>query len=84
MNIVLRNESQIVSIPKRLQDVIKEIWRLQYDFANKKEEYEDVLKSFRLQAGYDFLSIRAQVDSSQVNKAIWWKPYTEKDVEEQR
>ena len=69
---VLRQEKKVVAITKRLQEVVQDIWVLQYRFAHDRLKKHLVVKHPRFHAGYDFLAIRSQVEQDAVSAAIYW------------
>ena len=63
----------VVAITKKLQEIIEDIWSLQYHMqARTKMKIEDIRHHPRVRAAYDFLSIRAQVDESLANTTLKW------------
>lgn len=77
---VLSGQNQRVAIPRRFHMSIKEIWQLQDRLSKRapKRSFR-LLKHPRFRAGYDFLLLRADVDSSLRELADWWTHFQEGD-----
>lgn len=76
---VMPEQQRSISIPKRFQGVMKDIWILQEKLARR--EGKKAFKTFehpKFRAGYDFLLLRAQVetDNTQLAElAKWWTDF---------
>lgn len=78
LNEVLPEQQRSISIPKRFQSVIKDIWVLQ-DKLNRREG-KRAFKTFehpKFRAGYDFLLLRAEIEKSEdlTELAQWWTDF---------
>lgn len=68
-----KEQGVVVAITKKLQEIIEDIWSLQYHMqARTKMKIDDIRHHARARAAYDFLSIRAQVDESLANTTLKW------------
>lgn len=88
---IMSEQQQSISIPKRFQAVMKDIWILQ-DKLNKREG-KRAYKTFehvKFRAGYDFLLLRAQIETPHHGNelddlAAWWTDFqrTSPDTQQQ-
>lgn len=68
-----KEQGVVVAVTKKLQEIIEEIWTLQYHMqARTKMKIEGIRQHPRARAAYDFLSIRAQVNESLANTTLKW------------
>ncbi len=76
MDRVLASQAQRMSIPRRLEATIKEIWTLQPRFEQRagSRPYR-LLEHERFRAAYDFLDLRAQSGEVDAELALWWKRF---------
>lgn len=77
---VLRDQSQYVSIPRRLGYVVKDIWSLQGRLEYRS--FRNVMAALshkRFRAAYDFLLLRAEVGEVSKQLAQWWTEIQEVD-----
>ena len=75
---VMPEQQRSISIPKRFQGVMKDIWILQEKLARR--EGKRAFKSFehpKFRAGYDFLLLRAEIENTPelVELAKWWTDF---------
>ncbi|VAW73307.1 Poly(A) polymerase [hydrothermal vent metagenome] len=71
--IVTRNQVQHISIPKRFSHPMKEIWKLQPRFSNRRpKSVPRLIAHPRFRAAYDFLLLRAGVGEAEEELADWW------------
>ena len=83
-NKVVREQVDILGIPKRLTHTMKEIWDLQYRLPRRFGKHAlRLLEHKRFRAGYDFLLLRAQVDNSLQELVDWWTEFQAVDEEKQ-
>ncbi|MFT5815278.1 MAG: poly(A) polymerase [Psychroserpens sp.] len=92
---VMSEQQRSISIPKRFQAVMKDIWILQEKLARRdgKRAFK-ALEHPKFRAGYDFLLLRAEIegptqstneqDSSLQELAKWWGDFQECNVETQQ
>ena len=72
-NDLLRDQSQYVSIPRRLAVVIKEIWSLQSRLERRQPRtISGTLKHKRFRAAYDFLLLRVETSEVAWDLVDWW------------
>jgi len=84
MDDVLRDQSQYVSIPKRIAFIVKDIWLLQGRLEHRSmKNVKAALAHKRFRAAYDFLLLRA--DTAEVSRDLtdWWTAIQEVDEDEQ-
>lgn len=84
MDDILRDQSQYISIPKRIGFVVKDIWLLQGRLEYRSlKNVKTALAHKRFRAAYDFLMLRG--DSSEVSKELveWWARIQEVGQDEQ-
>lgn len=84
MDDILRDQSQYVSIPKRIGFIVKDIWLLQgrLEYRTMKN-VKAALSHKRFRAAYDFLLLRAETDEVTRELTEWWTRIQEVDVDEQ-
>jgi poly(A) polymerase len=76
---IMPEQQRSIAIPKRFQSVMKDIWILQEKLARR--EGKKAFKTFehpKFRAGYDFLLLRAQIetDNTQLAElAKWWTDF---------
>jgi len=72
-------QQRSIAIPKRFQGVTKDIWILQEKLARR--EGKKAFKAFehpKFRAGYDFLLLRSEIESDNVQLAElakWWTDF---------
>lgn len=70
---VTSEQLQHISIPKRFSHPMKEIWKLQPRFNNKRpKSVPRFIGHPRFRAAYDFLLLRAGVGEAEQELADWW------------
>lgn len=76
----LQEQLNIIAIPKRFVNVMREIWIMQQYFEKRfgRRPYR-VLHQPRFRAGYDFLLLRAEADPDLLPLAQWWTSFYEGD-----
>lgn len=82
---VLNSNELPMAIPKRLTEIIRDIWALQWRFTSlvrHQAVYVSLHKRFR--AGYDFLVLRASSDPSLLEAAAWWTHFQAVDHAQQQ
>ncbi len=71
---IFRESVERVALPKRFSVVTREIWELQPRFAtNSPSRARRLLRHPRFRAAFDFLVLRAEVDSDLVDQAHRWE-----------
>jgi poly(A) polymerase len=84
MDDILRDQSQYVSIPKRIGFIVKDIWLLQGRLEHRSmKNVKTALAHKRFRAAYDFLLLRAEVGEVQKDLAEWWTRIQEVEPGEQ-
>ncbi|MCR9191153.1 MAG: polynucleotide adenylyltransferase PcnB [Gammaproteobacteria bacterium] len=81
---VLSEQNKIITIPKKLTQIIREIWLLQLNFEKRSgHQAYDLLHHSRFRAAYDFLALRALAEDESLDLAKWWTTFQEVDAEKQ-
>lgn len=77
---VINEQNQQISIPKRFQIPMREIWDLQVRLPRRQGKRADqTLEHPRFRAAYDFLLLREQAGESEAGLGDWWTRYQEAD-----
>jgi poly(A) polymerase len=78
----IRLQSDLISIPRRFSQFVREVWLLQPRLEAQMHRGIDALMGHpRFRAAYDFLLLRAQVGDADKALAEWWTDYQEADPE---
>ena len=81
----LRDQSQYVSIPRRMADTVIEIWTLHFRLVSRKpKSVFQVMSHRRFRAAYDFMLLRASLSEVDEDLAQWWTEIQELDETEQQ
>jgi poly(A) polymerase len=84
-DIVLREQIQHVSIPKRFSFPMREIWSMQSRFDRRGgNQAQRMFEHKRFRAAYDFLLLRADVGEAPVDLADWWTRFQQVGESERR
>lgn len=84
MDDILRDQSQYISIPKRIGFIVKDIWLLQGRLEQRTmKNVKAALAHKRFRAAYDFLLLRADTDEVTRELADWWTRIQEVEPDEQ-
>lgn len=86
MRDVIVQQNNIIFIPRRFTEVMREIWFLQYRFPKRTaQKAYNILEHPRFRAAYDFLALRAIAGDENIELANWWTTFQEctKDEQEQ-
>lgn len=76
MDAVLKKQLMYIAIPRRLIDLVREIWILQYRFSRRQpDEARRLLGHPQFRAAYDFLLLRAKAGEDVCDLAIWWTKF---------
>lgn len=82
---VLSKQVQQFAIPKRLQLMMVDIWRNQSRLERRHpRRIEQLLTEKSFRASYDFLLLRAEVDSTLTHLADWWTKFIDADEKERK
>jgi poly(A) polymerase len=72
-SMVLAEQVSRTALPRRITNIIREIWDLQRRLVNvKKRRALELLANPRFRAAYDFLLLRAETGEYVGDKAQWW------------
>lgn len=81
---VVRAQLKLLTMPRRHTQVIKEIWMFQTLLEQRRvRQVRFVITQKRFRAAYDFLCMRAEIDTSLATQATWWTEFQEA-AEDQR
>lgn len=84
MSLVITEQNNVVTIPKRFTQVMREIWLLQYRFSKRTGNRAfNLLEHPRFRAAYDFLALRALAGDEAMELADWWTKFQDVDADEQ-
>jgi poly(A) polymerase len=78
---IMSEQQRSIAIPKRFQAVMKDIWILQDKLGRREGKRAfKALEHQKFRAGYDFLLLRAQIESTAENTALedlskWWTDF---------
>jgi poly(A) polymerase len=70
---IIAEQVQIISIPKRFTQFIREVWLLQYRLESRRgKNLADLMLHGRFRAAYDFLLLRTTTGEIAEDAANWW------------
>ena len=72
-NIILKQNRQDCFIPKRIENMIKEIWALQIRLLKYPPRSNLIYSHKRFRASYDFLLLREEAGANLGGAGQWWK-----------
>ena len=72
-NIIIKQCRQDCFIPKRIENMIKEIWEFQIKLLKFPPKSKLIFSHRRFRAGYDFLLLREEVGVNLGGAGKWWK-----------
>ncbi len=82
---ILSIQCKQLAIPRRLTNVMRDIWGLQYRLENYQgKKAKHLLEHPRFRAGYDFLCLRSQVGDISDKKCRWWTDYQKQNPIEKK
>ncbi len=81
---IFNRHVRTLEIPRRLTDMMQEIWLMQYKLEKHHPlEVDELLTQPRFRAAYDFLLLRAEIGSKGLKDAAqWWTEFINKIREE--
>lgn len=80
MTDAIRDQSQYVALPRRLADVIIDIWMLQFRMVKRQPaSIFKIMNDRRFRAAYDFMLLRAELNEVDQEIADWWTDIQEMD-----
>lgn len=84
MSVVIAQQNQTISIPKRYTQIMREMWIMQYRFPRRAGKRAfNLLQHPRFRAAYDFLALRALAGDESIDLAQWWTIFQEESLEKQ-
>ena len=72
-NIIIKQCRQDCFIPKRIENIIKEIWEFQIKLLKFPPKSKFIFSHRRFRAGYDFLLLREEAGVNLGGAGKWWK-----------
>jgi len=83
MNDGLRDQNQYVAVPRRLADIILDIWNIHFRLIKRNPRMvKTSLNNRRFRAAYDFLLLRTQVHEIDEDIGEWWTKIQEVEAAE--
>lgn len=84
MYTVIHDQNQIIAIPKRFTQIMREMWLLQFRFSRRygNRAYA-LLQHPRFRAAYDFFALRALAGDESIELAEWWTKFQDAIPEKQ-
>ncbi|GGZ99143.1 hypothetical protein GCM10008090_04630 [Arenicella chitinivorans] len=83
MNDALRDQNQYVAVPRRLADIILDIWNIHFRLIKRNPRMVKAsLNNRRFRAAYDFLLLRTLVHEVDEEISEWWTRVQEVDADE--
>ncbi|RBP51516.1 polynucleotide adenylyltransferase PcnB [Arenicella xantha] len=83
MNDGLRDQNQYVAVPRRLAEIILDIWNIHFRLIKRNPRMvKACLTNRRFRAAYDFLLLRTMVHEVDAEVGEWWTQIQEVDDEE--
>ena len=83
MNDGLRDQNQYVAVPRRLADIILDIWNIHFRLIKSNPRMvKACLNNRRFRAAYDFLLLRTMVHEVDAEISEWWTAIQECEGEE--
>ncbi|MEM7359248.1 MAG: polynucleotide adenylyltransferase PcnB [Pseudomonadota bacterium] len=83
MNDGLRDQNQYVAVPRRLAEIILDIWNIQFRLIKRNPRMiKASLNNRRFRAAYDFLLLRTALHEVDEEIADWWTRIQEVDAAE--
>ena len=80
MNDALRDQNQYVAVPRRLADIILDIWNIHFRLLKRNPRMvKACLNNRRFRAAYDFLLLRNEVHEIESDIVDWWTEIQEVD-----
>ncbi len=84
INEVIATQNLVIIIPKRVTQIIRDIWLLQFRFSKRSGEKAYILlQHVRFRAAYDFLMFRSLVNDVNVELFNWWSTFQKVGVTDQ-
>ena len=85
MNDALRDQNQYVAVPRRLAEIILDIWNIHFRLLKRSPRHvQSNLSNRRFRAAYDFLLLRTKVHEVDEDIAEWWTRIQEVDADEKQ
>ena len=83
MNDGLRDQNQYVAVPRRLADIVLDIWNIHFRLIKRNPRMVKAsLNNRRFRAAYDFLLLRTMMHEVDEEIGEWWTEIQEVDVDE--
>ena len=73
---IISNQIKTIAIPRRVSNIMREIWRIQSAFENPtKRNANRLLQNDRLRAGYNFFVLRSKTENHLIHAVDWWRNF---------
>ena len=83
MNDALRDQNQYVAVPRRLAEIIMDIWTIHFKLVRRSPKtIRSILENRRFRAAYDFLLLRTRVHEVDEDVSEWWTRIQEVESQE--
>ena len=83
MSQIIAEQNQVILIPKRHTQIIREIWLLQFQFSKcLGSRAPQLLQHPRFRAAYDLLALRALAGDASIELTDWWTTFQDASEEE--
>ncbi|MFT4629739.1 MAG: poly(A) polymerase [Dinoroseobacter sp.] len=80
MNDCLRDQNQYVAVPRRLAEIVLDIWNIQFRLVKRNPRMvKTILNNRRFRAAYDFLLLRSALHEVDEEIGEWWTLIQEVD-----
>jgi len=81
----IRDQSQYVALPRRIADIMMEIWMLQFRMVKRQPaSISQLMSNRRFRAAYDFMLLRSQLAEVDTEIADWWTDIQELERDGQK
>ena len=73
---IISNQIKTIAIPRRVSNIMREIWRIQSIFENPTETNANrLLQNKRLRAGFNFFVLRSKTENHLIHSVNWWRKF---------
>ena len=73
---IISNQIKTIAIPRRVSNIMREIWKIQSVFENPtRRDANRLLQNRRLRAGYNFFVLRSKTEDYLTDTVDWWRKF---------
>ena len=73
---IISNQIKTIAIPRRVSNIMREIWKIQSVFENPtRRDANRLLQNRRLRAGYNFFVLRSKTEDYLAHTVDWWRRF---------